>query len=113
MFHVWELLIKLLNFLQWESMGVYDFSIVKDRRLCGINTNLRIDHKSIPTLLGFPEDSPLYFQVQVSGFTTIKPYPSTTIEQPIKGNYRKRNHSLALPHRPKVVIDDQPIEIER
>ena len=33
MFHGWELLIKLLKFLQWESMGVYDFSIVKDRRL--------------------------------------------------------------------------------
>ena len=48
MFHVWELLINLLKFLQWESMGVYDFSIVKDRRLFGINTNLRIDHKLIP-----------------------------------------------------------------
>ena len=48
MFHVWDLLIKLLKFLQWESMGVYDFSIVKDRRLFGINTNFRIDHKSIP-----------------------------------------------------------------
>ena len=29
-------------------MGVFDFSIVKDRRFLGINTNLRIDPKSIP-----------------------------------------------------------------
>ena len=25
MFHVWQLRFKLLKFLQWESMGVYDF----------------------------------------------------------------------------------------
>ena len=35
MFNVWELRIKLLKFLQWESMGVNDFSIVIDRRLLG------------------------------------------------------------------------------
>ena len=29
-------------------MGVYDFSILNDRRLFGINTNLGIDYKSIP-----------------------------------------------------------------
>ena len=47
MFHV-EDQIKLLKFLQWESMGVYDFSIVRDRRLFGINTDLRIYPNSIP-----------------------------------------------------------------
>ena len=29
MVHVWQLRIKLLKFLQWESMGVHDFSIVR------------------------------------------------------------------------------------
>ena len=29
--HVWQLTIKLLNFLRWKSMGVHDFSIVTDR----------------------------------------------------------------------------------
>ena len=32
-------------------MGVYDFSIVKDKRLPGINNNLRIDPKPIPLAL--------------------------------------------------------------
>ena len=47
---VWKASIKLLTLLQWESMGVYDFSIVKDRRLFGINTNLRIVTNRSPTL---------------------------------------------------------------
>ena len=29
MFHLWEFRIKLLKFLQWQSMGVHDFPIVK------------------------------------------------------------------------------------
>ena len=31
MFHVWQLKIKVLKCLQWQSMGVYDF--LKTRRL--------------------------------------------------------------------------------
>ena len=30
MFHVQEVRIKLLEFLQWESLSVYDFSNVRD-----------------------------------------------------------------------------------
>ena len=33
MFHAWQLRIKQLKFLHWESMDVYDFSIVRDRKL--------------------------------------------------------------------------------
>ena len=51
MFHVRQLRIKLLKILQWESMGVYDFSIVKDMRLFGINTDLWMD----PNLIPYPE----------------------------------------------------------
>ena len=36
-----------LNFLQWQSD---DFSILKDRRLLGINTNLRTDPNRYPAL---------------------------------------------------------------
>ena len=37
MFHVWELRIKLLKFLQWQSMGVHDFPIVKIGLMGAIN----------------------------------------------------------------------------
>ena len=47
MFHISELRIKPLNFLQWQSIGIYDVSIVNDRRLLGINTKLKIDPKTI------------------------------------------------------------------
>ena len=48
LFHVRKLRIKLLNFLQWQSMGVYDFWIVKEWGLLGINTDLRMDPSLIP-----------------------------------------------------------------
>ena len=47
-FGMWKASIKLLKFLQWQSMGICDFCIVKARRLLGINTNLRGDPKLIP-----------------------------------------------------------------
>ena len=48
MFHVWEVRIKLLKFLQWKSMGVHDFSIVTDRIHWGINHCFGNKSKSIP-----------------------------------------------------------------
>ena len=37
MFHMWELRIKLLKFLQWKSMGVHDFPVVKIGLMGAIN----------------------------------------------------------------------------
>ena len=49
MFHVWQLIIQLLKFLQWESMGCLWFYNIRDRRLFfGINTDLGINPNSIP-----------------------------------------------------------------
>ena len=48
MFHVRQLRIKLLKFLQWESTGCLWFSNDGDRRLFGINTDLRMDPNLIP-----------------------------------------------------------------
>ena len=45
-------------------MGVYDVSIIKDRRLFGINTNLRIDHKSIPYTVHGVGDKSLEFELR-------------------------------------------------
>ena len=46
--HVWERRIKQLKFLQWQSMDVYDFSIVKDRIHWEIINILGIIPKPIP-----------------------------------------------------------------
>ena len=49
MFHVLQLRINLLKFLQWESMGVFMiFPMLEIGDIFGINTDLRINNNSIP-----------------------------------------------------------------
>ena len=53
MFHISELKIKLLKFLQWQSMGVHDFPIVKIGLMGAINHCFNNESQTDPSPCNF------------------------------------------------------------